>query len=536
MPILGEFPSLSGPGKHGAIPLTPNSLLCRWTFVGKTWTLPRPALAYHRPCSVVTNRSLIESQVLSFRVRYARMMASGVLPRSRSGSPSRTPNAPSSSNSASSLPMRNAGTSKIVPSLGLSFDPYDYSVLPKRLIILGSAANFPSVVNLLADVFNAPVYAPLSDASVAVAGPRAKTAVGPNTGPAGSTTPGGSLTPTHTAGGLLAPGSTTSGTPALSSSTSSTMAPSTSDGTPSTGIALSAAAQTAAQAAHLPPGVVPAPSRASAALGSAYLACWAYRRKTRPDERFESFEEEVRTLLRAGAQGARAERKLSGVGAGAGAATSGYGGSHSGTTTPHARSGLGMPSPLLGRSGENEEGESEDAESTDEEDDHVLLPQQRPVPPSSSDDGRAKSVTPSTSATLGTFPSSGSTLVASSSAGGGLSSAYPSNASLFTSYSGGAYGSGSSPPSVSPTPSAGLVTASSTTSTPALTSSQAAPFTLPVSSSTATLTLAPLPSDEADIDAGLVKVADCDLDSFMMYAALVPEYCRLEGLLVRQLV
>lgn len=383
-------------------------------------------------------------------------MASGVLPRSRSGSPSGTP------------VRRTLG-------LGLSFDPYDYSLLPQRLIALGSAANFPSVVSLLGDVFNAPVFVPLADATVAVAGPRAKPAPPPSAG-AGSATPGpssGSLTPTHTAGGsLCAPGAT------------------------STAISMSAAATQAAQAAHLPPSVVPAPSRASAALGGAYLACWAYRRRARPDERFESFEDEIRSLLKGSAEIARGERKAAGAGV--------YGHSHSGTTTPLARSGLGIPSPLL----EQEEDDREDTDSDDN--DHVLLPQQR-TPVDENGLVKASSMTSLSSNTANDFrmPQSASTLVASSPAAA-VSAGYTGNLTLNT-----AFGSTSPPGTATPIPQ----------------SAAAVPTSQP-----ATLSVAPLPSEDADIDVGLVKVSDSDIDSFMMYAALVPEYCRLEGMLVRALV
>ena len=47
-----------------------------------------------------------------------------------------------------------------IASLGLSFDPYDYSPLHTRILVTGAAANFPSVANLAGDVFNAPVFMP----------------------------------------------------------------------------------------------------------------------------------------------------------------------------------------------------------------------------------------------------------------------------------------------------------------------------------------------------------------------------------------
>jgi xylulokinase len=41
---------------------------------------------------------------------------------------------------------------------------------------------------------------------------------------------------------------------------------------------------------------------------------------------------------------------------------------------------------------------------------------------------------------------------------------------------------------------------------------------------------------ESDLQVGLGKVADPDVDSFMSYAAIVPEYCRLESMLVKGIV
>ena len=48
--------------------------------------------------------------------------------------------------------------------------------------------------------------------------------------------------------------------------------------------------------------------------------------------------------------------------------------------------------------------------------------------------------------------------------------------------------------------------------------------------------MAPLPTSEAESQIGLVKVAEPDVDAFMSYAAIVPEYCRLESMLVKSLV
>jgi len=48
--------------------------------------------------------------------------------------------------------------------------------------------------------------------------------------------------------------------------------------------------------------------------------------------------------------------------------------------------------------------------------------------------------------------------------------------------------------------------------------------------------VAPMPTGDAEAQAGLAKVAEPDADAFLAYAAIVPEYCRLEGMLVKGIV
>ncbi|KAF8884688.1 hypothetical protein BD779DRAFT_1536417 [Infundibulicybe gibba] len=93
-------------------------------------------------------RCLLESQILSFRVKWSRMIATGVLGARK--------NAPSPAQ-VTPLPGRS---SSVTSSLGLPFDPYDHTPLPTRILSTGAAANFPSVSNLVGDVFNAPVFVP----------------------------------------------------------------------------------------------------------------------------------------------------------------------------------------------------------------------------------------------------------------------------------------------------------------------------------------------------------------------------------------
>ncbi|KAL0948450.1 hypothetical protein HGRIS_011023 [Hohenbuehelia grisea] len=94
-------------------------------------------------------RCLVESQVLSFRVRWSRMIATGLLGSGR---------AKVSQSPAPTLP--GGRTSSTLSSLGLPFDPYDHTPLPNRVLATGAAANFPSISNLVGEVFNAPVFVP----------------------------------------------------------------------------------------------------------------------------------------------------------------------------------------------------------------------------------------------------------------------------------------------------------------------------------------------------------------------------------------
>ncbi len=104
-------------------------------------------------------RCLVESQVLSFRVRWARMTATGALGaavgRARGSSSLVT-----SSAAASPGPGQRTGTPTPPSGLGLSFDPYDSSSLPARILTTGAAINFPAVASLLSELFNAPVFVP----------------------------------------------------------------------------------------------------------------------------------------------------------------------------------------------------------------------------------------------------------------------------------------------------------------------------------------------------------------------------------------
>jgi xylulokinase len=110
-------------------------------------------------------RCLVESQALSFRVRWARMTSTGALGaavgRARGSSSLVT-----SSTAGTPGPGQRTGTPAIgslgtpLSGLGLSFDPYDSSSLPARILATGAAINFPAVASLVSELFNAPVFVP----------------------------------------------------------------------------------------------------------------------------------------------------------------------------------------------------------------------------------------------------------------------------------------------------------------------------------------------------------------------------------------
>ncbi|KAF8579137.1 actin-like ATPase domain-containing protein [Ramaria rubella] len=336
-------------------------------------------------------RCLLESQLLSFRARFARMVAqTGLLYPAR---PTSTPTSTPRSQRASSLPF----------SLGLSFDPYDSTHLPRRVFAVGAAAHFPSVVNLIGDVFDAPVFVPSTVLD---------------------------------------------------------------------------AAQSAPAQSSPPPGI---PSRA--ALGSAYLARWAWRRVVRPEERHTSFEDEVRWLLgkRWAAQQTQGNTPMT---------PGGMGASRFGAPVPKhlasasARSGLAATAFV-----EEDEEDVARFQITGE----VPMSSVFKYPPEPQSD-----MVPRVRTLTGTSASSGTSNGTHSMGTPGA----PSTA--FT-----------TPDLMAPSPNA----------------------LSPNGTSSAALTpIAALQTDDADAQFGLVKVAEPDSDAFMAYAAMVAEYCRLEALIIKGLV
>lgn len=356
-------------------------------------------------------RCLLESQLLSFRVRYARMRASNLFfPANRAAQQS-----------------TNLGQ-----SLGLNFDPYSISPLPRRVIATGAAANFPSIVNLLGDVFNAPIYIPATQLDSAH-----------------STPPG-----------LHAPYS----------------------------------------AAHRN---APAPGYASrAALGGAYLARWVWgRERALHAGSAVSFEDEVKRLLTR-----RWNSQRNRVG----------GGSGPGTPSPapymQQQRSSGLGSTIL-----------VEEEEEEEEDMSVLMSNATAF---RSGLGNGSSLV--TEGLLGNNNNNAqpqriramtTSVLASTSlmSPGGMSGAGPLSAITATEVN----PFNTTLNGVSPT-----VTSSLTPTEPTATPSGVTPLT-PVSA---------MATGDGEAQLGWMKVADPDVDAFMAYASIVPEFVRLESMLIKSLV
>ncbi|KAJ7723012.1 D-xylulose kinase [Mycena maculata] len=405
-------------------------------------------------------RCLLESQVLSLRVKYAKMLATGVLARSHpSSSHSQLQGAAlASSNALSSIPTRAPAPRPAPPTsaaLGLPFDPYDPSPLPVRILATGAAANFPAVANLVTDVFNAPVFLPTSQLASAREAPQRNA---PVSGCPGRGAVGAAFMARWVWGRERGAGGAGAGAGSFEEEVRRLQAKrwAAAGGVPPRASVLAPVSGTST------PYTRPVPSRAPNAL-------------------LEEDEE--------GEDGDYAADSNYGQG-GESYAGSGYGGGNG--------SGSGRGSPGVGVNyGYAEVG----------------------LTPSSS----TSSMVPSTAYTspdLGPSqsqaqtPTSAANFLASLGAGSGSSSLNLNSASA----SSNLISSGL----LSPT-STGLINSNGTG---AQTPTTPTPLT-PV---------APLSTGEGEARAGLVKVAEPDGDAFLAYAALVPEYCRLEGMLVRGIV
>jgi xylulokinase len=302
-------------------------------------------------------------------------------------------------------------SSSVLSSLGLPFDPYDHIPLPSRVLTTGAAANFPSVANLVGDIFNAPVFMPNTQIDSAQVVPHRNA--------------------------------------------------------PAKGFV------------------------ARAALGSSYVARWVWGKEWGAGG-LSVFEDEMKRLLgkrwvATGGMPLRTNVNAPGI-IMAGLSIGGGSGANSGTSTPYgSRSGLGATVFV----------EEEEDEELERERQRQLSPGviggglYNPTPFGDVGFGRMRTQTSSTldslsSATSGPIPS--------------------------TAYT---------------TPDLNIGSATGTSANGnAMTPTTPTPLTPVVA----------LPTGDAEAQIGLSKVAEPDLDAFMAYAAIVPEYCRLEGMVIKGIV
>ncbi|PPQ90346.1 hypothetical protein CVT25_007748 [Psilocybe cyanescens] len=358
-------------------------------------------------------RCLLESQILSFRVKWSRMIATGVL-----GSPRKTSLSPTP-------PPLSGRSSSGLSSLGLTFDPYDHTPLPTRVLATGAATNFPSMANLVGDIFNAPVFVPLTQIDSAQVVP------------------------------------------------------------------------------HRNAPVQGYPSRV--ALGGAYVARWVWSREWGTGG-LSVFEDEMKRLLgkRWVATGGVVLRTNVNGATSVIAPIAGGSGANSGTSTPYghpgARSGLG--STVFVEEDEDEEVERERNLALGNP--GVIGAGVYGTAFGENGQARLRTQTGSTAETLSSVTSS---II-------GPASAYTTPD----------LGLGNLGVMTGPGLAAG--SANSNGNTGALTPTTPTPLTPVVAIATS----------DAEMQIGLAKVAESDIDSFMTYAAIVPEFSRLETMVVKGIV
>ena len=75
--------------------------------------------------------------------------------------------------------------------------------------------------------------------------------------------------------------------------------------------------------------------------------------------------------------------------------------------------------------------------------------------------------------------------------------------------------------------------ASTAFTTPDLGTANAGAAVTEAGEATALMPVTALPASEVETQVSMAKIAESDVDAFMAYVAIVPEYCHLEGMLVQ---
>ncbi|KAG8999838.1 hypothetical protein FRB94_005896 [Tulasnella sp. JGI-2019a] len=378
-------------------------------------------------------RCLVESQVLSFRVQYARLMSMPLF------------------GGKNMVKRKNMSMSLLAYRTGVCFDPYDKDLCPSKIIAIGSAANFPSIVALIGDVFNAPVFVPT--------GAPLQSANSPNP-----------MKLEHSP---------------IKGSSPENFGPHT-----------------------------PTPSRCNAALGGAYTARWAWRRQAKPEEKFSSFEEEITGLLK--------KRWMSPSMFGASGGPNGIPGA---SLSPGF--GLGLSNSTVGYPQPKRSGLASSVYSSNEIDE----PAQDTILYRGMNGGLTSPV-PGILPQNG-FPGLGLGMSQHNLSAGSLNGQLP-GAGMPTM----PIGRARTPTTSSQATNSTILSQLSTTSINTISTSQTSPggskaTTPTLSTKPLNVSVNPLPTSDEDSQKGLCKVAEADWDAFMVYASIVPEFCRLEGMLAK---
>lgn len=115
-------------------------------------------------------RCLVESQMMGFRVGYAKLAGLQVMAPPGSDHARRLADEKKKRPTPISLmAYRTTGDGGSSATGRHAFNPYSTTLCPSKIIAIGSTANMPSVIGMIADVFNAKVYVPVGTPMLASA-------------------------------------------------------------------------------------------------------------------------------------------------------------------------------------------------------------------------------------------------------------------------------------------------------------------------------------------------------------------------------
>ncbi|GJJ14403.1 hypothetical protein Clacol_008667 [Clathrus columnatus] len=440
-------------------------------------------------------RCLVEGQIMAFRTRYGRVVAASNNGNNVPNGIS-SPNGPTSNGHTNGHPSHRNTFSSTSTSPSLSFDPYNSNPLPRRIFATGTASYFPSIVNVVGEVFNCPVFVPQSVMEEGVVW---------------------ASVVTELANGGAGAGAGGDGSSEKEKEESST---------PNSGADVTIALANA---------LATIPSRA--AIGSAYIARWSWKRASGSNFNGGTFEDDVRWLL--AKRWAQQQHQLQQQQAGGTTPSSTYGGFGFGLSSPspntpsgHSSSGLGFSGLGVGyghRPGglhraksnlalaseivveEDEEGEEDDGEGESGQ----------------LGSGSGGGVEQPRDSSVYKYPPPGSvniTHTSSSSSSSTLTVPTPIQPHIFPQPSQQQQQQQQQPLTLTTTSLSATLHAN-----PGPLTSLIGPLPTPAPVTSTLHPITALTTNDSDAQFGLVKVAEPDEDAFVCYASMVFEWGRLES-------